>query len=156
MAFGEGGWRLIPERSYLIESDTYAEFIEKHREADTILSRLQSSRLALRSAHKRTQQLRNRLHKARKAARGEGGGMRDQMWETERKQRGRELAKKLLQQHNDHLEKVEELEKEHEQLARHIDKNFCAVQIAQHLPNTSPPDKRKIHDEVGRPVELVG
>lgn len=156
MAFGSGGWRLMPEREYLIDSNSFEEFIDKYREADTILEDLETLNIELRDAHKRTQQLRNRLHKARKVARGEGGGMRDEMFETERQQRGRELAERLREELNAHLEDVEELEDEHEQLARHIDKNHVAVPVERDVPNTSAPDKQKIHDEVGRPVELVG
>lgn len=155
MAFNQGGWRLIPERDYLIESETFEEFLAKYNEADRILEQLESLRIELRENHRRTQVLRNRLHKARKAASGADGGMRDQMWETERKQRGRDLAQKLREELNSHLEDVEELEQRYEQLARHVDRDFCAVTIAQHLPNTTAPDRQRIHDEVGRPVELV-
>lgn len=157
MAFGNTGWRLLPERAYLLDSENFSEFLAKYREADTILDELETINIELRDAHKKTQQLRNRLHKARKVARGEdsGSGMRDDMFKTGRQERGRQMAEKIRLEHNEHLEKVEQLEEEHEQLARHIDKNFVAYPVDPSVPNTSAPDKARIYEEVGRPVELV-
>lgn len=157
MPFGSGGWRLTPEREYLLTSENFEEFIEKYREADQILDELETLNIELRDAHKRTQTLKNRLHRARKVARGEDSdaGMRDEMFKTGRQQQGREMAEKIRQEHNSHLEKVESLEQQYETLARHVDRNFVAVPVRNDTPDTSAPDKGRIYEEVGRPVELV-
>lgn len=143
---------LIPRPSAMAAMDDPEDCLDLWEQATSVLDELSAIDDRLRETVREHQRSHLRILRLEGVAHGDSGSMRDEMYETDRKQAAREELVDARERHSELADRLDELRDERQQLRQTVERHFMAVDSVR--MDLTPVDESAVRDQVGRPVEL--